>query len=136
MTVASFIASQRTDHDVPHAVACRALEVAPSTFYKWRDRPPTPAQVRRDGLDEAVKASFDDSGGTPGTYGSPRVFEDLIEDVILEALHQDEEVEVKVTAEFVKQVRESLAGRAAPVTAQELEPLLADGSAKAADLEQ
>ena len=28
------------------------------------------------------------------------VLEDLIEDVILEALHQDEEVEVKVTAEF------------------------------------
>jgi len=54
--------------------------VAPSTFYKWRDRPVTPRQVRRAGLDEAVKASFDDSGGTPGTYGSPRVFEDLIED--------------------------------------------------------
>jgi len=30
------------------------------------------------------------------------VLEDLIEDVILEALHQDQEVEVKVTAEFVK----------------------------------
>ena len=30
------------------------------------------------------------------------VLEDLIEDVILEALHQDEEVEVKVPAEFVK----------------------------------
>ena len=30
------------------------------------------------------------------------VLEDMIEDVILEALHQDEEVEVKVTAEFVK----------------------------------
>jgi hypothetical protein len=30
------------------------------------------------------------------------MLEDLIEDVILEALHQDEEVEVKVTAEFVK----------------------------------
>ncbi|MDR9450233.1 MAG: hypothetical protein RI637_03345, partial [Acidimicrobiia bacterium] len=29
-------------------------------------------------LDAAVKVSFDDSGGTPGTYGSPRVFEDLI----------------------------------------------------------
>ena len=26
-----------------------------------------------------MKASFDDSGGTPGTYGSPRVFEDLVE---------------------------------------------------------
>jgi putative transposase len=80
MTVASFIAAQRTDHDVPHAAACRALEVPESTFYKWRDRPLTPRRVRRDGLDEAVKASFDDSGGTPGTYGSPRVVEDLIED--------------------------------------------------------
>jgi len=30
------------------------------------------------------------------------LLEDLIEDVILEALHQDEEVEVKVTAEFVR----------------------------------
>ena len=30
------------------------------------------------------------------------VLEDLIEDVLLEALHRDEEVEVKVTAEFVK----------------------------------
>jgi len=80
MTVASFIAAQRTDHSVPHAAACRVLGVPASTFYKWRDRPSTPRQVRRARLDEAVKESFDDSGGTPGTYGSPRVFEDLIED--------------------------------------------------------
>ena len=80
MTVASFVAAQRTDHGVPHATACRALEVPESTFYKWLDKPPTETQVRRNRLDEAVKASFDDSGGTPGTYGSPRVFEDLIED--------------------------------------------------------
>ncbi|MGH9260765.1 MAG: IS3 family transposase [Acidimicrobiales bacterium] len=79
MTVASFIASQRTDHRVPHALSCRALEVSESWFYKWRDRPPTPRQQRRVELDTAVKASFDDSGGTPGTYGSPRVWEDLIE---------------------------------------------------------
>ena len=26
-----------------------------------------------------MKASFEDSGGTPGTYGSPRVCEDLVE---------------------------------------------------------
>jgi len=77
--VASFIAAQRTDHGVPHALSCRALAVPASTFYKWRDRPATPAQVRRAGLDRAVKESFDDSGGNPGTYGSPRVFEDLIE---------------------------------------------------------
>jgi putative transposase len=80
MTVASFIAVQRTDHGVPHAVACRALEVPSSTFYKWWDRPPTRRQARRAAVDVAVKASFDDSGGNPETYGSPRVFEDLIED--------------------------------------------------------
>jgi len=56
------------------------LDVAESTFYKWRDRPPTPRQARRSRLDVAVKASFDDSGGNPETYGSPRVFEDLVED--------------------------------------------------------
>src|SRR5207248_1267967 len=42
-------------------------------------RPPTARQARRAEFDAAVKASFDESGGTPGTYGSPRVFEDLIE---------------------------------------------------------
>ena len=79
MTVASFIAAQRADHHVAHAVACRALDVPASTFYKWRDRPPTAREQRRACLDEAVKRSFDDSGGTPGTYGSPRVWEDLVE---------------------------------------------------------
>jgi putative transposase len=79
MSVASFVASQRTDHGVPHALCCRALEVSESWFYKWRDRPPTRRQARRAELDAAVKASFDASGGTPGTYGSPRVFEDLVE---------------------------------------------------------
>ena len=80
MTVASFIAAQRAEHGVPHAVACRALQMPESTFYKWWDRPLTPRKVRRGELDAAVKASFDDSGGTPGTYGSPRVWEDLVED--------------------------------------------------------
>ena len=79
MTVASFIAAQRTDHGVPHAKCCRWLDVKPSTFYKWRNRPPTRREARRVELDAAVKASFDESGGTPHTYGSPRVFEDLVE---------------------------------------------------------
>ncbi len=78
MTVASFIAAQRTEYGVPHALSCRALSVPESWFYKWRDRRPTPRQARRGELDAAVKASFEDSGGTPGTYGSPRVWEDLI----------------------------------------------------------
>jgi len=79
VSVASHIAAQRTEHKIPHAVACRALAVSESWFYKWRDRSPTPRQARRARLDAAVRDSFEDSGGTPGTYGSPRVWEDLVE---------------------------------------------------------
>ena len=79
MSVASFIASQRTEHRVPHAKCCRWLGVSESWFYKWHDREPTARQRRRVELDAVVRASFEDSGGTPGTYGSPRVWEDLVE---------------------------------------------------------
>lgn len=76
MSVASFVASQRADHGVPHVVACRALGVSESWFYKWHDRPPTPRQQRRRRLNAAVKEAFDAS---EGTYGSPRVLADLRE---------------------------------------------------------
>jgi len=52
--------------------------VSESWFYRWKDRLPAGRQQRRAALDAAVKASFDDSGGTPGTYGSPRVRADLV----------------------------------------------------------
>lgn len=77
MTVASFIASQRAEHDVPHVVACRALDVSESWFYKWKDRPPTMRAIRRRELDAKVKEFFEASGGR---YGSPKIHEDLIED--------------------------------------------------------
>ena len=77
MTVASFVAAQRTEHGVPHVTSCRALGVSPSWFYKWRNRPATPRQQRRAALDVAVKRSFDASGGR---YGSPRVLADLVAD--------------------------------------------------------
>ena len=67
---AEFIAAQRTDHGVPHAVACRALGVAPSTFYKHLDRSLTDQQVCRQATDAEVKRAFD---RFQGTYGSPRV---------------------------------------------------------------
>jgi putative transposase len=79
MSVASQIASQRTEHKVPHAVSCRALGVSESWFYKWHRRPATPRQQRRARLDVAVRDSFDESGGTPRTYGSPRVHADLLD---------------------------------------------------------
>lgn len=98
MTVASFIATQRTDHGVPHAAACRALGMAESTFYKWRDKAPTATELRRADIDARVKRSFDDSGGT---YGSPRVLDDLLDD------------EVRVTKKTVEasMVRQGLYGR-------------------------
>ncbi|MCC2281004.1 IS3 family transposase, partial [Streptomyces sp. ET3-23] len=76
MTVADFIAGQRTEHRVPHAVSCRALEVSESWFYKWRDRPPTARDEHRAELAAAVKKVFDTSGGT---YGSPRIHVELRE---------------------------------------------------------
>jgi transposase InsO family protein len=79
MTVASFIAAQRTDHGVPHTLSCRLLGVPASTFYKYLNREPTARELRRAELDAAVLTSFEESGGTPRTYGSPRVWEDLIE---------------------------------------------------------
>jgi putative transposase len=79
MSVASFIASQRTEHGIPHALTCRALEVSESWFYKWRDREPTARQRRQADLDAAVKASFEDPSGNPGSYGSARAWEDLVE---------------------------------------------------------
>jgi putative transposase len=74
VSVAGFIATQRTEHGVPHAVSCRALEVAEGWFYKWHHRPPTARQARRAEIDAKVKASFVASGGA---YGSPRVLDDL-----------------------------------------------------------
>jgi len=76
VSVASFVASQRADHAVPHALCCQALGVSESWFYKWHERPPTPRQARRAALDKAVREAFQASGGT---YGSPRVHDDLVD---------------------------------------------------------
>jgi hypothetical protein len=43
----------------------------------WHDRPPTPRQLHRQSLDQAVKRSFEDSGATDG---SPRIATDLREE--------------------------------------------------------
>ena len=76
MSVARFIADQRTMHQVPHAFCCRILGVSVSWFYKWLGRGPTVRQRRRGELDAAVKAAFEASCGT---YGSPRIHADLME---------------------------------------------------------
>ena len=76
MSLAAFIADQRTSHRVPHAVACRALCVSESWFYKWqhRTRVPTRSEQRRAELDAAVAEAFEQSRGL---HGSPRIHADL-----------------------------------------------------------
>lgn len=74
MSLAAFIADQRTSHRVPHAVSCRALGVSESWFYKWHGRPATTRQVRRAELDAAVAKAFEASRKL---HGSPRIHADL-----------------------------------------------------------
>jgi hypothetical protein len=68
VSVAAFITCQRTDHEVPHALACRALNVSQSWYYKWRGRASTARDQRRSRLAGRIAEIFVASGGT---YGSP-----------------------------------------------------------------
>lgn len=74
MSVARFIADQRTLHRVPVAVTCLILGMSVSWFYKWVGRQPTRTQQRRAKLDVAVAAAF---AAARGLHGSPRLFLDL-----------------------------------------------------------
>ena len=72
--MAALIAAQRDEHRVPHAVACRALGVSRSWYYKWKDHALTPRAARREALAAEVRRLFK---AHRGTYGSPRITADL-----------------------------------------------------------
>jgi putative transposase len=74
--VAAFIVAQREQHEVPHATACRALQVSPAWFYKWRDGDASPQHARRVALGAEIARLF---AAHHGTYGSPRITADLRE---------------------------------------------------------
>ena len=77
MSVARFIADQRTLHRVPHTITCALLGVSVSWFYKWAARTPTPTELRRARVDAAVAAAFE---AARGLHGSPRLVADLRQD--------------------------------------------------------
>ena len=86
MSVARFIADQRTRYRVPHTVTCLLLGVSLAWFYKWRDRALGPAAAsglftimdrRRDTIDRAVAVMF---AKKRGLHGSPRLHADLVDD--------------------------------------------------------
>ena len=72
--MAAFIAAQRADHGVPHAVSCRALDVPGSWFYKWRRGDVSPQRARRDRLKAEVARLF---AAHRGKRGSPMITADL-----------------------------------------------------------
>jgi putative transposase len=72
--VAAFIAAQREAHRIPAAVACRALRVSRSWFYKWASGKSGPRAQRRDQLKAEVARLFAEH---EGKYGSPRITADL-----------------------------------------------------------
>jgi transposase InsO family protein len=74
--VAALIAAQRDEYQIPHAVACRALGLSRSWFYKWRDDQLPPRAARREVLAAEVRRLFK---AHRGTYGSPRITADLRE---------------------------------------------------------
>jgi len=76
VSVARFIADQRTEHRVPHTLTCALLGVSLSWFYKWISRVPTATERRRSRLDAAVAAAFE---AARGLHGSPRLHADLRE---------------------------------------------------------
>ena len=74
--MAALIAAQRDAHQVPHAVACRALGVSRSWFYRWRGGTLSARAQRRQRLAAEVARLFAVHGGR---YGSPRITADLID---------------------------------------------------------
>ncbi|WP_413807683.1 IS3 family transposase [Streptomyces sp. OE57] len=73
--MAEVISDCKAEQKIPYTVACRALGVSESWFYKWRDKPVTAREVRRGQLADAIRHVFDASGGT---YGSPKVWITLV----------------------------------------------------------
>jgi putative transposase len=72
--VAGFIATQRAEHGIGHAVACRALGVSQAWFYKWRHGDVSLRRARRRALAELIAVLF---ARHRGSYGSPRITADL-----------------------------------------------------------
>jgi putative transposase len=74
--VAALIAAQRDEHGIPAALACRALGVSRSWFYKHEDAGLAPRAARRAALAAEAGRVF---AAHRGTYGSPRITADLRE---------------------------------------------------------
>jgi putative transposase len=67
-----FIAAEKAQYSV--AQLCRVLQVAPSGYYAWQHRPPSPRAQANAVLTEQIRDVHDRSRCT---YGAPRVHAEL-----------------------------------------------------------
>ena len=69
----SFIDRHR--NEFPVYLMCDVLQVSPSGYYAWRQRPWSPVRQRWESLCKAVREIFE---SFRGIYGSPRVHRELL----------------------------------------------------------
>ena len=67
-----FIAEHAGEH--PVRLLCGVLEVTPSGYYSWKNRPPSPTQKRNEALTREI---WKISTRTEQRYGSPRIHREL-----------------------------------------------------------
>ena len=96
MNVYTFIRAESASYSITEL--CDTLGVATSGFYAWKSRPPSRTARRREALRPKVQKAFHDSRGT---YGSPRVRDELV--------GQGEHVSRHVVAELMRDA--GLSGR-------------------------
>ena len=68
---------EREKADYKVATMCRVLGVSTSRYYAWRSRPASPRALANAVLTELIRELHTTSRGT---YGSPRIWSDLVLD--------------------------------------------------------
>ena len=67
-----FIAEHRDEF--PVTLMCKVLDVSPSGYYAWRQRPPSAREMANQKLIEKIKIVYHQNHGV---YGSPRIYREL-----------------------------------------------------------
>jgi len=71
-----FIEDRRDEFPVTRT--CQMLDVSPSGYYAWRDRPPSAREMANQELYKKIETVYNESHGT---YGSPRIYHELKDQV-------------------------------------------------------
>jgi transposase InsO family protein len=60
--------------DFPVTLMCKGLDVSPSGYYAWRERPPSAREMANQELVKKIETVYNDNHGV---YGSPRIYREL-----------------------------------------------------------